>query len=295
MRLENGELRTFHTLARTGGFRAAAKELHLTQSAVSQAIKQLETKLGQPLLIRERPIKLTEAGRRLYRHADDQLRQEQLVLGDLARLARGANQQLSVAIDSTNNRFAGPDLIAQFSQQWPETRLRIIEQPSRDIVQSVMSGEVELGLGPFETRMPQFECIPIYEETRRLLVSPTHPLHQQQMSLSQLRKIPLVVSSLDEPDQRPYQEKLRDRFQMIWQISSLNLRLNLIDRGLAVGYVSDRVTCELPQVQHLRALSEFEFAAIQRQVGIFFRKGRELSPAALDFIGVCKDYWAQSL
>lgn len=291
MRLETGELRTFHTLARTGGFRAASKELFLTQSAVSQSIKQLEAKLGQPLVSRDRPIKLTAAGRRLYRYADDVLRQEQLVLGDLARLARGANQQLSVAIDSTNNRFAGPDLIAQFSKQWPETRLRIIEQPSRDIVQSVMSGEVELGLGPFETRMRQFETIAIYEETRRLLISPRHPLHQEVMTPAQLRQLPLVVSSLDEPDQRPYPDKLRDRFQMIWQISSLNLRLNLIDRGLAVGYISDKVTMELPQVQHLRALEEFDFAAIQRQVGLFFRKGRDLSPAALDFIGVCKDYW----
>ncbi|WP_406666582.1 LysR family transcriptional regulator [Gallaecimonas sp. GXIMD1310] len=291
MRLESGELRIFHTLAKVGGFRSAANELHLTQSAVSQSIKQLEAKLGQTLVLRQRPIKLSAAGRRLFHYADEQLRQEQLVLEDIDRLSQGANQELSVAIDSTNNRFAGPDLVALFSQQWPQTRLRIIEQPSRSIVQSVLNGEVELGLGPFETRMAQFERIAIYEENRRLLISPQHRLHQQPLSNSQLGRIPLVVSSLDEPDQRPYPDKLRDHFQMIWQISSLNLRLSLIDRGLAVGYISDRVIAELPQLQHLRPLDEFPFASIERQVGIFFVKGHSLSPAALDFIGVCKDYW----
>lgn len=292
MRFESSELRIFYSVARSGGFRAAAEELHLTQSAVSQSVKQLEAKLGQGLVIRDRPVRLTAAGRRLYRYADDQLQQEQLVFSDLSRLARGLDQQLSVAIDSTNNRFAGGELITDFVARWPEARLRIIEQPSRAIVQSVISGEVELGLGPFQTRMDRFHTIPLYDERRLLVINPVHPRHREEMTAADLRRIPLVVSSLDEPDQRPYQEKLRDRFQMIWQISSLNVRLNLIDRGLAVGYVSTEVTRQLPQIQHFRPLHEFGFASIERQVGVFYRKDRDLSAVALDFIAVCQNYWS---
>ncbi|WP_308367761.1 MULTISPECIES: LysR family transcriptional regulator [unclassified Microbulbifer] len=291
MRLESSEMRIFHSVARSGGFRAAAQELHLTQSAVSQAVKQLEVKLNQPLLIRDRPVRLTQAGRRLYRYVDDQLQQEQAVLGDLSRLARGLDQQLSVAIDSTNNRFAGANLIHTFIGRWPEARLRLVEQPSRAIVQAVMSGEVELGLGPFQTRMDRFSTAPLYNEHRLLMISPEHPLHRVEMTAKDLQRIPLVVSSLDEPDQRPYQEKLRDNFRMIWQISSLNVRLNLIDRGLAVGYISTEVTRQLSHIQHFRALNEFDFARIERQVGLFYRKDRDLSPVAQDFIEVCRRYW----
>lgn len=291
MRLESSEMRIFHSVARSGGFRAAAHELHLTQSAVSQAVKQLESKLNQALLVRDRPVRLTQAGRRLYRYIDDQLQQEQAVLADLSRLARGLDQQLSVAIDSTNNRFAGADLIHTFIGRWPEARLKLVEQPSRAIVQSVMSGEVELGLGPFQTRMDRFETVPLYNEHRLLMISPAHALYRAEMTTEDLRRIPLVVSSLDEPDQRPYQEKLRDRFRMIWQISSLNVRLNLIDRGLAVGYISTEVTRQLPHIQHFRPLHEFDFASIERQVGVFYRKDRHLSPVAQDFIEVCERYW----
>ncbi len=291
MRFENSELRIFLSVARTGGFRSAAADLHLTQSAVSQSVKQLETKLGVPLLIRERPVRLTPAGRRLYRYADDQRQQEQQVFSDLSRLSRGLDQRLTVAIDSTNNRFAGAELISVFNRRWPEARLRIIEQPSRTIVQSVISGEVELGLGPFQTRMDRFERVPLYREKRLLMINPTKPIHSGALTLADLRRIPLVVSSLDEPDQRPYQEKLRDRFQMIWQISSLNVRLNLIDQGLAVGYISTEVTRQLPQIQHFRPLLEFDFASIERQVGVFYRSDRELSPVTRDFIQVCQAFW----
>ncbi len=291
MRLESSEMRIFHSVARSGGFRAAAEELHLSQSAISQAVKQLEIKLNQPLLIRDRPVRLTQAGRRLYRYVDDQLQQEQAVLADLSRLARGLDQQLSVAIDSTNNRFAGADLIHTFIGRWPEARLRLVEQPSRSIVQAVMSGEVELGLGPFQTRMDRFATVPLYNEHRLLVISPAHSLYKAEMRAEDLRRIPLVVSSLDEPDQRPYQEKLRDRFRMIWQISSLNVRLTLIDRGLAVGYISTEVTRQLPQIQHFRPLHEFDFARIERQVGLFYRKDRVLSPVAQDFMEVCQRYW----
>ncbi|MFG1497291.1 LysR family transcriptional regulator [Saccharospirillum sp. HFRX-1] len=288
MRLESSEMRIFHAVARFGGFRAAAADVSLSQSAVSQAIKQLETKLDQALVVRDRPIRLTRAGRRLYRYVDDQLQREHALLAEMERLAHGRDQQLSVGIDSTTNRFAGADLIAVLAGRWPEARLRLVEQPSRAIVAAVLSGEVELGLGPFQTRMDRFECWPLYEEERLLMISPTHPLHRPRMSLADLERIPLVVSSLDEPDQRPYQDKLRDRFRMIWQISSLNVRLDLIDRGLAVGYLSTEMARQLPRIRHFRALREFEFARIERQVGLFHRRDRDPSALARDFIALCE-------
>ena len=58
-------LRAFETSARLGSFTRAADELHVTQAAVSQQVKQLEQHLGSPLFIREaKGLRLTEVGRR---------------------------------------------------------------------------------------------------------------------------------------------------------------------------------------------------------------------------------------
>lgn len=56
------------TVVRLGTFEKAAQELGMTQSAVSQRIKLLEERVAQPLLIRSKPVKATDAGTRLYRH-----------------------------------------------------------------------------------------------------------------------------------------------------------------------------------------------------------------------------------
>ena len=89
MRLENSELRAFRAVIEEGGFRRAADALHISQSAVSQAVAGLEAKLDVSLVQRGKELQLTDAGRRLFEHAVDVLRGEQRVLEDVAQLKQG--------------------------------------------------------------------------------------------------------------------------------------------------------------------------------------------------------------
>ncbi|WP_135077955.1 LysR family transcriptional regulator ArgP [Terasakiella sp. SH-1] len=68
---------------RLGSFEKAAQELGMTQSAVSQRIKLLEERVAQPLVVRSKPIKATDAGQRLYRHFQHVNMLEQEILSDL--------------------------------------------------------------------------------------------------------------------------------------------------------------------------------------------------------------------
>ncbi|ABZ76884.1 transcriptional regulator, LysR family [Shewanella halifaxensis HAW-EB4] len=61
-------LKALSVVVSQGGFDKAAKHLYISQSAVSQRIKQLEEKVGQSLLVRSNPIRATETGKRLLRH-----------------------------------------------------------------------------------------------------------------------------------------------------------------------------------------------------------------------------------
>ncbi|MBJ9260670.1 LysR family transcriptional regulator ArgP [Citrobacter amalonaticus] len=62
-------LKVFAEILRNGSFEAAARKLHITPSAVSQRIRQLEDQLGQVLIVRGIPSRPTDAGRKLFRHA----------------------------------------------------------------------------------------------------------------------------------------------------------------------------------------------------------------------------------
>ena len=70
MQIERNEIRCFHAVVEAGGFSRAAERLDLSQSAVSQAIANLEHRLGAVLLRRGSPPQLTEAGIRLLRFAE---------------------------------------------------------------------------------------------------------------------------------------------------------------------------------------------------------------------------------
>lgn len=67
--INNLSLNVFAEILRSGSFEAAARKLHITPSAVSQRIRQLEDQLGQLLIVRGIPSRPTDAGKKLYRHA----------------------------------------------------------------------------------------------------------------------------------------------------------------------------------------------------------------------------------
>jgi DNA-binding transcriptional LysR family regulator len=88
--LDSRKLLAFTTLARVGSFTHAARELHLTQSAVSHAIKSLEQDLECRLFDRlGRHVGLTAAGRQLLEHADKILNEMKTAREDLMALGKG--------------------------------------------------------------------------------------------------------------------------------------------------------------------------------------------------------------
>lgn len=77
------QLSALSGVLRTGSFERAAQMLHVTQSAISQRVRQLEEQVGTSLIIRSQPCRATEAGERLFRHAEELRLLEQGVRRDL--------------------------------------------------------------------------------------------------------------------------------------------------------------------------------------------------------------------
>src|SRR5690606_8485949 len=99
-RIEIKHLRTLTALRECGSLMDAAQRVHLTQSALSHQLKELEDRLGQPVVIRKsKPIKFTDSGERLLQLADAVLPQVDQTEQDLLRLAQGTHGRLHIAIE----------------------------------------------------------------------------------------------------------------------------------------------------------------------------------------------------
>lgn len=291
--LEVQELRALQAIIDEQGFKKAADRLMVTQSAVSQAIANLERKLGIRIIERVSPPRVTEAGKRVLLYARQVLQEEQAVLEDLRNMRNGLFATLSVATNTFITTRHCPDLLAEFLASMPLCRVKIESLPSREIIYAVESESYELGFGPFQTAMSQFVTIPLFEENRVLATGKDRALQgkTEEQVLAFLKEIPLITSFLDRAELRPAAHKLRDRFRAIWEVNHPELRLQLVARGLGASFIEEEVLSEHPLCRDFTRLTGPSFGIIHRQIGLYHRKGRQLSDAAATFINICKRRW----
>ncbi len=287
MQIERSELRVFANVIDAGGFSRAAERLNLSQSAISQAVANLEHKVGTQLVLRKRQPELTEAGQRMYSYARWLDNEERQALDDIELIRTGALSTLNLATNSMVNRYFARDLLLEFCNQNPLTRLKADVVPSKEIIYGVCEERWELGFGPFQSQMPQdLELHTYFEEQRVLCVHRNHALFKELMTepAAQLANATLLTSYLDDAAHREGGGRLSDQFAAVWEISNLDLRLALAADGRGVTYLSDRVLADTPG---MRAIPGLAISSIPRQVGIFFKKHQGLSKAAALFLHIC--------
>lgn len=171
-------LRTFREVVRARSFTAAAKRLYLTQPAVSQQIKALETELGERLLERTgRDVRTTPAGDVLLEAADRALG----ILDDAAKTIRERRETgvgtVVVACGDTVALYLLPPVLEAFRAKHPAAEVSVRNHGSREIVATVLAGDADLGVATApETLDDALECAPLLEEELLLALPPGHRL-----------------------------------------------------------------------------------------------------------------------
>ncbi|MFO8044721.1 MAG: LysR family transcriptional regulator [Halomonas sp.] len=124
--LELRHLRTLVALRDAGSLVEAAERVHLTQSALSHQIKDLEERLDNPLFVRKtRPVEFTRAGERLLTLAEQVLPLVRMAERDLARLAGNEQGRLHMAIECHSCFQWLMPTVDHFRDHWPEVEIDI--------------------------------------------------------------------------------------------------------------------------------------------------------------------------
>jgi len=143
--MELSTVRYFHKVARSSSIREAAEQLHVSASAISRKISQLEEEFGQPLFERHaRGIKLTQAGEIVRQCFHDVLQNVDSLhdqLGELNGLLRG---KVRIATVEGAVTYLLPQAIASLHSAYPNVFFEITTSGGADVVESVLEDEADL-------------------------------------------------------------------------------------------------------------------------------------------------------
>lgn len=177
MVLEIRHLRAVDAIAREGTVTAAAERLHLTQSAVSHLLKDLEERLGVALFRRERGMIPTEEGQRLLESARRVLEEVERAEYDLERLREGYRGVIRLATECYTCYHWLPSILGAFIEAHPEIDLQIVPEATLDPLAAIRSEELDLAIvhrPPSDD--PGIAVEHLFDDELVAAVVPAHPL-----------------------------------------------------------------------------------------------------------------------
>ncbi|ANB03933.1 LysR family transcriptional regulator [Ectothiorhodospira sp. BSL-9] len=175
--LDIRHLRALKEVQRTGSITVAAQTLCVTQSALSHQFRQLEEHLGMTLFVRKsRPVRLTAAGQRLMRAAEQILPELAAVERDLARMRQGHGGRLFLALECHSCFQWLMPTLAAFREHWPEVELDLTLSHGFAPIQALREGEIDAVVSADPVEDPAIEYLALFEYENRLIVPCGHPL-----------------------------------------------------------------------------------------------------------------------
>lgn len=291
------DLHAFATVAAERSFSVAARRLHRTQPAISQAIRRLEDELGDRLFDRSsRNGTLTEAGTLLLEHATRLLR----MAGDAEAAVRELQQVRRGRVVIGANEAAVHSIlpfVRDYVAEHPHVSVEVRRVPSRRIAAELLDRSVDFGVMTFQPAERGLQSIALGDDELVMLAHPAHPLaHKKRVSIEEVGR--QVVIAHNDPS--PTRERVLQLYER--KHAPINIRISLpsldgikraVEMGVGVAVLPRR--CALTEIErgHLVAVKVPELKA-RRVVRFVFRRTGELSHAAAAFMQMVRADLAES-
>lgn len=280
------QLQVFEKVASHLNYSRAAKELFLSQPAVSMQIKQLEGHIGLPLFEQMgKKVFLTEAGRELYNYSRSiaqQLAEMEAVFKEMKGLEHGT---LTLSVVNTANYFT-PQLLARFCQLHPNINI-ILQVANRDAVLKQLSeNSTDLAIMGQPPEKLDIISESFLENPLVVIASPSHPLAKlKRVNFHQLAKEPFLSreqgSGTRSAMERIFAEHhIQPRISM--EMETNEAIKQAVQAGMGLGILSMH-SIELELETKRLAMLNVEHFPLIRHWFVAHRSNKRLSTAALSF------------
>lgn len=290
--LDTRQLRAFISLARSGSFTQAGRELHLTQSAISHGIKALETDLGCQLFHRQgKSVHLSHHGRELLPHAETIMQamgQARASLGALDKTPRG---RLTIGCTPAASQFILPTVFREFKESFPQYEIRVLPGETPQTIERLLNNEVDLAVTLRPLDVTRLECHGIFEDELEFLVSPLHPWAVQAPKIKDATAETFIVSSRSSLNFTMIQEfflKQGVRLNHFIELGSSEAIKELAKLGLGIAIAARWIARTEIEAGQLVPVP-LPKAKLKRRWVTSSLRGRPLNLAERTFVGLCEE------
>jgi len=290
--LDSRQVRAFCVLARTGSFTQTARELHVTQSGVSHAMKALERDVGCRLLDRlGKKVVLTQAGEQLLHHATKILQEMESARESLAHLGKWGRGRLRLGASTTACQYIIPPVMREFKESFPEHILNVEPGDTPELVSLLLRHRIDLALSLEPSNEPQLEFHPLFTDELHFIVAALHAWAKtRKVERTEIPRQSYILYAKNSVTFRLIEQYFRHEqmvLNTVIELGSMEATKELVKLGMGVSILAPWIARKEIEDGSLVTLP-LGRRKLERRWGILHWRGKRLNLAEETFIGLCE-------
>lgn len=290
--LDSRQLRAFASLAQTGSFTETARQLRLSQSAISHSIRALEEEVRCRIVNRMgKTVTLTLAGEQLLAHAKRILTEMELARERLSELGKWGHGRLRIGASPTACQYLLPTVVREFKDSFPQCLIQIEPGDTAQTLEFLHEQRIDMALALEPRNDQRIEFRPLFTDELKFLVGPLHPWAKkgfvERGDIVNQRFILYAKKSYlwDMIQEYFRREKIvlptsieLGNVEAIKELVKLGLGISILARWVAEKELADGSLVALPLGRR----------KLRRRWGILLRADQRLTLAQETFVGLCE-------
>lgn len=272
------KIRTLLTLVGVGSYTRAAEELHLTQPAVSNHIRQLEKEFAIKIFYPDKKeLKITPEGEILVKYA-----RRIMALYNTARQviddSRRQLTHLSIGMTRTAGENIMPQVIATYCAEHPGTQINIYTDSIKNLYERLRSFELDMAVVEGVLPDDEFQSVLLDTDFLSVIVSPKHRFAKRQsVSLQELKEENMILRSSSAGTRQLFDNYLYNQseniknFHVIMEVDNVAMIKDLVALNMGVSIIA-RSACRQEEAQGRLAVVPIENARMTRDIVMVYHK-----------------------
>ena len=281
--IDFADLVAFKALAETQSFSTAARLIPISQSAFSRRIEKLENRLDAKLVERTtRRVTLTAVGRDFYRNISRIITDlDSTVLGVKGVADPIFNEVTVACVPSAVNYFAS-DVIRKFNKDHPNTRVRLVDSSSNDVLLTIARGDADFGVNFVGSLDTEVEFEPLLEEEFVVACLREHQLAgRESVTWAEITEFPYIGPGKESGNRLIIDQTLASagiKMNSLFETQHQTTMIGLVEAGLGIAVVPSMA---MPRREHPLLVSvSLKKPVISRVVGLIKKRGKTITGVA---------------